>query len=64
MNTVLAQECLRYNKLLEEMKRSLKELQKALKGLVVMSAALEGMADALFNSRVPSMVSPRGIRSQ
>jgi hypothetical protein len=53
MNTVLLQECIRYNKLIAEMQRSLPELQKALKGLVVMSAELEAMGDAIAVNQVP-----------
>ena len=55
MNTVLAQECIRYNKLINIFIRSLSDVLKALKGLVVMSAELEAMATSLFNNQVPAM---------
>jgi dynein heavy chain len=53
MNTVLLQEIIRYNRLMDTMRVSLKSLQKALKGEVVMSSDLEAMADSLFNNLVP-----------
>jgi dynein heavy chain len=53
MNTVLVQEGERYNKLIKEMHVSLRSLQKALKGLVVLSAELEAMGTAMFNQWVP-----------
>jgi hypothetical protein len=56
MNTVLAQECIRYNRLLAVMKKSLVEVQRALKGLVVMSAELEEMGTCCYNQRVPPAV--------
>jgi dynein heavy chain len=37
MNTVLTQEVIRYNTLLKKINSTLKEILKALKGLVVMS---------------------------
>ena len=55
MNTVLVQECLRYNKLVEVMISSLTEIQKALKGLVVMSVELDAMGTSMFNQKVPPM---------
>ncbi|NWH35887.1 DYH1 protein, partial [Chloropsis hardwickii] len=55
MNTVLVQEVIRYNKLLEEVALSLKDLLKALKGLVVMSSRLELMASSLYNNAVPEI---------
>ncbi|RHY82455.1 hypothetical protein DYB31_012048 [Aphanomyces astaci] len=53
MNTVLVQEAQRYNNLLYVMKTSLPLLQRALKGLVVMSADLETMSNCIFNQKVP-----------
>lgn len=53
MNTVLVQECIRYNNLLAVMKRTLAECVKALKGLVVMSPELEAVSDAVFDNKVP-----------
>lgn len=44
MNTVLFQECVRYNGLLKDMKSQLVQVQKALVGEVVMSEDLEMMA--------------------
>uniref|UniRef100_A0A8B9RJH5 Dynein, axonemal, heavy chain 1 n=1 Tax=Astyanax mexicanus TaxID=7994 RepID=A0A8B9RJH5_ASTMX len=55
MNTVLIQEVIRYNKLLAVISRSLSDLVKALKGLVVMSSELELMANSLFINAVPEM---------
>ncbi|XP_042305771.1 dynein axonemal heavy chain 1 isoform X2 [Sceloporus undulatus] len=55
MNTVLAQEVIRYNRLLEVIAASLKDLLKALKGLVVMSSQLELMSNSLYNNSVPEM---------
>ncbi|XP_067855101.1 dynein axonemal heavy chain 1 [Heptranchias perlo] len=53
MNTVLVQEVIRYNRLLETIVQSLNDLLKALKGLVVMSLQLELMAESLYNNSVP-----------
>ena len=55
MNTVLFQECVRYNGLLAEMKVGLIKVQKALVGEVVMSQDLEKMATSIFNNQVPAM---------
>lgn len=45
----------RFNNLLSEIQSSLQELVKAVKGLIVMSAALEAMATSLFNNQVPEL---------
>uniref|UniRef100_A0A8C5RNN1 Dynein heavy chain n=1 Tax=Laticauda laticaudata TaxID=8630 RepID=A0A8C5RNN1_LATLA len=55
MNTVLTQEVIRYNRLLQVIAQSLKDLLKALKGLVVMSSQLELMSNSLYNNTVPEM---------
>ena len=55
MNTVLTQEVIRYNKLLTAIRSSLNEMLKALKGLVVMSQALETMVDSLFKNAIPDL---------
>ncbi|XP_051777061.1 dynein axonemal heavy chain 1 [Erpetoichthys calabaricus] len=55
MNTVLVQEVIRYNRLLIVIAKTLQDLRKALKGLVVMSSELELMSNSLFNNSVPEM---------
>ncbi|CAH0560320.1 unnamed protein product [Brassicogethes aeneus] len=55
LNTVIIQEGIRYNKLLKVIFTSLNDLLKALKGLVVLSEALEKMSGSLFSNIVPQM---------
>jgi len=55
MNTVLQQECIRFNKVINMVRKSLKEIIKAVAGEVVMTAELEAMGTALFDNRVPSL---------
>ncbi len=50
MNTVLVQEVIRYNRLLEVMKETLVGVKKALKGQVVMSEELQLLANSLFDN--------------
>jgi dynein heavy chain len=50
MNTVLAQECLKYNRLLNVMNSQLVNIQKAIVGEVVMSEELEKMGSSLFDN--------------
>jgi len=50
MNTVLIQECIRYNGVLAIMKSSLILLKKALKGTIVMSEDLENISNALYSN--------------
>ena len=54
-NTVVCQELQRFNKLLSRVRSSLQELQKAVKGLVVMSADLEAMSKSMLNNQLPAM---------
>ena len=46
---------MRYNRLLRVMKRTLPDILKALKGLVVMSEELETVANSLFINQVPKL---------
>ena len=55
MNTVLVQEAMRYNKLIKLYNKSLHELQRALRGLVVMSGDLEAMSNSLYTNAVPAL---------
>ncbi|EQC29095.1 hypothetical protein SDRG_13255 [Saprolegnia diclina VS20] len=53
MNTVLAQEVERFNKLLTVMKETLQQVQRGLRGLIVLSAELEAMGNSLYDQKVP-----------
>jgi len=63
MNTVLKQECIRYNNLLNVMLQTLPLFRKALKGLVVMSSELEQIGKEMFINGVPSMWAEKGFLS-
>ncbi|KAM8866758.1 dynein axonemal heavy chain 10 isoform 2-T2 [Synchiropus picturatus] len=54
-SVVLLQELERFNTLLERMKRSLSELQRALLGDVGMSTELDELSRALFNGHIPAI---------
>lgn len=54
MNTVLCQELVRFNRLIGVIHSSLKTLQKALKGLVLMDSDLEAVGTAMFDGKVGS----------
>ena len=49
------QEVERFNKLIKVMKKSLSDLQKAIKGTVVMSIQLENMFLAFLDKKVPEL---------
>jgi dynein heavy chain len=55
MNTVVKQECLRYNKLLWEMAANLKDFRKAIKGLIVMTQDLESLGNSMFVNEQPAL---------
>ena len=63
MNTVLTQEVIRYNRLLKIMTESLRNIQLALKGEVVMSEDLDKMSSSLFDNLVPSIWAAKGFLS-
>jgi len=55
LSTVLSQEVDRFNNLLRVIKNSLRQIQKAIKGLVVMSEELEKVYTSFLNNQVPSL---------
>lgn len=54
MNTVLVQECARYNKLLRIMRSTLVNAERVIKGLIIMTKETEGVLDAMRLNQVPS----------
>merc|ERR1711871_1928816 len=54
MNTVLVQECIRFNGLINAIRSTLASVIKGIKGEVVMSAALEQVFNSVFDNMIPS----------
>lgn len=55
LNVVLLQEIGRYNALLTKTRDSLEELERGIKGLVLMSRELEEIFECIYEGRVPSL---------
>uniref|UniRef100_A0A667XC84 Dynein axonemal heavy chain 2 n=1 Tax=Myripristis murdjan TaxID=586833 RepID=A0A667XC84_9TELE len=55
LNVVLLQEIQRYNALLHTITSSLVDLEKGIKGLVVMSSSLEETFNCIYDARVPPL---------
>jgi dynein heavy chain len=55
MPTVLQQECIRYNRLLDTIKRSTEALKRGLTGALVMNHELETLSHAIYNGQIPSL---------
>jgi dynein heavy chain len=53
MNTVLGQECVRFNRLIKVVRTSLKNIRKAIVGLVVMSEDLEAIFNSMLVGQIP-----------
>ncbi|KAG2381746.1 hypothetical protein C9374_006130 [Naegleria lovaniensis] len=55
LSTVLSHEMMKFNKLLDKIRSTLTELQKAMNGLVLMSSELEKTFKSLLNNEVPEL---------
>ena len=64
MGTFVSIEMGKFNKMLKQISKSLVELQRAIKGFVIMSSELDAMYQALMFQRVPDLWSSVGYLSQ
>jgi len=55
MNTVLVQELMRFNKLINMIRSTVIDLKDAIAGSVVMSGELESLGDQIFDNKIPAM---------
>ncbi|CBZ35711.1 dynein heavy chain, putative [Leishmania donovani] len=55
MSTVLAHELVKYNKLLDKIRQTLSDMQKALQGLTVLSSDLDAMYSSFLADQVPQL---------
>ncbi|KAK3264588.1 hypothetical protein CYMTET_26684, partial [Cymbomonas tetramitiformis] len=63
MNTVLIQECIRFNRLLAVIRTSMENLQRALKGFVLMSTDLDQLATDMYDGKQPALWAKRSYPS-
>ncbi|XP_067861511.1 dynein axonemal heavy chain 3-like [Heptranchias perlo] len=63
MNTVLVQELLRFNRLISIIRTSLRDINRAIRGLILMSSELEDMFNSMIVGKVPSMWSAKSYPS-
>ena len=55
MNTVLVQELMRFNKLVNSIRSSLRDLQRAVKGQILMTQELQNVGASLTEGKVPDL---------
>ncbi|XP_038666815.1 dynein heavy chain 3, axonemal-like [Scyliorhinus canicula] len=63
MNTVLVQELLHFNHLISIIRTSLRDINKAIRGLILMSSQLEDMCNSMIVGKVPTMWSANSYPS-